>query len=308
VPVDLPSGHAADLVAAGGETLDEEGLRLLQIGASAVAVLLASERSVAEAELRSRGEFVHALLTAGTDAPSLGRRARALGIDLRSVRTVAVLEPGAGDPAAAARFGAHVTTAHRGWSASHAGGIVLLLPEAVDVVRESVRRIAAADGEAPTTGLAPVTQAGSDGHRGADAPDGIRQGYEHARQTAAVLLALDRAGTCATSEELGFYRSLFSRAGRAELAAFIRLTIGPLLDYDAAHQRDLAATLEVYLEQSRHHARTCQVMHIHSNTLYQRLDRVTEVLGPGWKDPGTALEVQVALRLGRLLSTWADRA
>ena len=133
----------------------------------------------------------------------------------------------------------------------------------------------------------------------------MRSAHEEARQTAALLLALDRAGSCATSDELGLYRSLFSSSGRAGLATFIRATVGPLLAYDDERQRDLAATLETYLEQARHHARTCEVLHIHPNTLYQRLDRVTEVLGPRWKEPDRALELQVALRLHRLL---ADRS
>ena len=55
-------------------------------------------------------------------------------------------------------------------------------------------------------------------------------------------------------------------------------------------------------QQARHHARTCDALHIHPNTLYQRLDRVTEVLGPRWKEPDRALELQVALRLHRLLA------
>ncbi|HEU5241998.1 MAG TPA: helix-turn-helix domain-containing protein, partial [Ornithinibacter sp.] len=146
-------------------------------------------------------------------------------------------------------------------------------------------------GASPTTGLA-----GGEG-----GPHGVRSAHEEARQTAALLLALDRAGSCATSDQLGLYRSLFSSSGRAGLATFIRSTVGPLLDYDGERQRDLAATLETYLEQARHHARTCEVLHIHPNTLYQRLDRVTEVLGPRWKEPDRALELQVALRLHRLL-------
>ena len=137
----------------------------------------------------------------------------------------------------------------------------------------------------------PVEEGGLEG-----GPEGVRSAHEEARQTAALLLALDRAGTCATSDELGLYRSLFSSSGRAGLATFIASTVGPL------HQRDLAATLETYLEQARHHARTCEVLHIHPNTLYQRLDRVTEVLGPGWKEPDRALELQVALRQHRLLA------
>src|SRR6478735_4877156 len=294
VPVDLPNGHGGDLVAAPTAEDDEEALRLLRIGATTVAVLLASERSVAEAELRTRGEFIHALLSSDADEASLLRRARAIGVDLNAVTTVAVVdvEPVGSTPAA--QFAARLAAELRGWSAAHMGGVVVVLPASVDRTREAVARLAGQDAGTPTTGLA----------AGGGGPHGVRSAHEEARQTAALLLALDRAGSCATSDELGLYRSLFSSSGRAGLATFIDATVGPLLAYDDDHQRDLSVTLETYLEQARHHARTCEVLHIHPNTLYQRLDRVTEVLGPRWKEADRALELQVALRLHRLL---ADR-
>ncbi len=294
VPVDLPSGRGGHLLAAPTTQDDEETLRLLRIGATTVAVLMASERSVAEAELRTRGEFVHALLSAdaSADEASLLRRARALGIELHAITTVAVVEPEPVSATAAAAFAARLAAELRGWSAAHGGQVVVLLPVAVERAREAVVWLAGQDGATPTTGLAP----------GEGGPKGVRSAHEDARQTAALLLALDRAGSCATSDELGMYSSLFSSSGRAGLATFIRSTVGPLLAYDDERQRDLASTVETYLEQARHHARTCEVLHIHPNTLYQRLDRVTKVLGPQWKEPDRALELQVALRLHRLLA------
>jgi DNA-binding PucR family transcriptional regulator len=44
-------------------------------------------------------------------------------------------------------------------------------------------------------------------------------------------------------------------------------------------------------------------LHVHVNTVAQRLERVTNLLGAGWNDPDRALEVQLALRLHRLSST-----
>ena len=147
VPVDLPSGHGGDLVAAPtGESDDEEALRLLRIGATTVAVLLASERSVAEAELRTRGEFVHALLSSDADEASLLRRARAIGIDLHAVTTVAVVDAEPVGATAAAAFAARLAAELRGWSAAHAGQVVVLLPAPVDRAREAVARLAGQDG------------------------------------------------------------------------------------------------------------------------------------------------------------------
>jgi sugar diacid utilization regulator len=42
------------------------------------------------------------------------------------------------------------------------------------------------------------------------------------------------------------------------------------------------------------------VLHVHVNTVTQRLDRIAKLLGPGWNFPDRALELQLALRLHRL--------
>ena len=137
----------------------------------------------------------------------------------------------------------------RGWSAAHAGQVVVLVPPASEDARDGRRPALRAGRRRPRPGSPPAP----------GGPGGVRAAYEEARQTAALLLALDRAGTCAVSDDLGLYRSLFSRSGRAELATFVRGDRRP-----AARPRPRAparprATLETYLEQARHHARTCEV-------------------------------------------------
>jgi DNA-binding PucR family transcriptional regulator len=110
---------------------------------------------------------------------------------------------------------------------------------------------------------------------------GIRTAHEAARQTAGLLIALGRDGATASAEEVGVYRSLFSHAGRGDVRAFVDATLGPLLRHDEQRGRDLAGTVRVYLAQAQHHARTCAELHVHANTLYQRLERVTSCWGSG---------------------------
>ena len=45
---------------------------------------------------------------------------------------------------------------------------------------------------------------------------------------------------------------------------------------------------------------TADRLHIHANTVTQRLDRVTQLLGPDWRDPVRLLDVQLALQMVRL--------
>ncbi|MGA6161693.1 helix-turn-helix domain-containing protein [Amycolatopsis magusensis] len=293
-PVELRSGYAGCLVARGSAAEDAEAARLLGLGATSVAVVITSEQSRAEAEMRTRGEFVSALLSPGTDEGGLRRRARSAGISIAGVRAVAVFEPGDAEPRQTAALASRVAAEFGGWSAEHTGHHVALLPGAdPERVAAWLRRL-----DLP---CAVGVSACSGGVHA------IRTAHESARQTATVLLALGRARDCARDAELGIYRSLFGQAGRDELRVFIEDTVGPLLAHDRDRRRDLATTLRTYLEQSRHHARTCELLHVHANTFYQRLERVDRLLGPDWREPRRALEVQLALRLHDVLSALRAR-
>ena len=129
----------------------------------------------------------------------------------------------------------------------------------------------------------------------------VRSAHRAARQTARLLVALGRSTAVASAEEVGVYRGLFSHAGRGDVRAFVGATLGPLLRHDEQRGRDLARTVQVYLAQAQHHARTCAALHVHANTLYQRLDRATELLGAGWREPDRVLDLQLAFRLNDLL-------
>lgn len=291
-PVTLRDGYAGCVVAAGPSPVDEQQVRLLEIGATSVALVVSSERTVAEAELRTRGELVNALLAPDVDDASLRRRARAAGIALDAVTAVVVLDAGARDHGPAVRLGTRLAAALGGWSAEHAGHAVVLVPRVgPEVARE--RLLGLTDGPLPAAvGVAPCAGGGP----------AIRAAHEEARQTATLLLALGRESAVAQPAELGVYRSLFSRAGRGEIGAFVEATVGPVVRHDAERQRDLTVTLETYLRLAQHHARTCAELHVHANTLYQRLDRLAEVLGPDWRDPERVLEIQLALKLRRLMA------
>jgi DNA-binding PucR family transcriptional regulator len=84
-----------------------------------------------------------------------------------------------------------------------------------------------------------------------------------------------------------------------DAGGFVRRTIGPLLDYDARRGTDLVATLDQYFAQGGSLARTRTVLHVHVNTVAQRLERIGRLLGEDWNTPDRALELQLALKLHR---------
>ncbi|MGW0704434.1 helix-turn-helix domain-containing protein [Streptomyces sp. NPDC002643] len=296
--VALQDGYAGCVVVAADEPVGTEVVRLLEIGATTVGVVVAGQRAVGEAELRTRGEFVSALLSPDVEEVSIRRRARAAGIDLDALRTVVVLAPAGGEERATTQLAARMAAELGGWSAEHGSGAVVVLPR---IEPERVRdwAIDVADVGLPAAiGVAACGGAG---------PAGIRAAHEAARQTAVLLQALDRDRDVALAEELGIFRSLFSHAGRRDIRAFVDSAIGPLVEHDRAKNRDLVRTVEVFLAEAQHHARSCTALNIHANTLYHRLDRVTELLGDGWRGPERAWEIQLALRLRHLMTRQATR-
>jgi DNA-binding PucR family transcriptional regulator len=63
---------------------------------------------------------------------------------------------------------------------------------------------------------------------------------------------------------------------------------------------DLAGTLSAWFAAGGSHRHAAEALHVHVNTVVQRLERVGSLLGAGWGEPERALEVQLALRLHRL--------
>ena len=60
-------------------------------------------------------------------------------------------------------------------------------------------------------------------------------------------------------------------------------------------------TLEAWFASGGHLKDTAAALHLHPNTVTQRLERVGELLGAGWpREPERALDLQLALRLARL--------
>jgi DNA-binding PucR family transcriptional regulator len=85
------------------------------------------------------------------------------------------------------------------------------------------------------------------------------------------------------------------------VAGYVRTTLGPLLDYDAGRGTELVRTLSAYFACGANLSRAKDELHVHVNTVVQRLDRVATLLGDDWVSPERVLEVQLALRLLRLV-------
>ncbi|MGW2160671.1 helix-turn-helix domain-containing protein [Nonomuraea sp. NPDC001699] len=293
----------------GGEPLctlilrsDDADERILERAALVCALLLLFRRSVAEAEGRVRGELLEDLISR-PDSPGLADRARRLGVDLRAPHVVVVARHGGQRERAAFWASSHATVRH-GLAAGRGDEVVLLLPgvDAGGLAQRVAAELSASLHSPATAGASPARlPAPSAGEAPGDGTAGARdvaEAYQEARRCAEALIALGRAGDGASPAELGFV-GLLVGDGR-DVRGFVGRVLGAVLDYDARRGTALADTLSAYFGTGGSPSRTAEAMHIHVNTVTQRLDRIGRLLGGGWLEPERALEIQLALRLHKL--------
>jgi purine catabolism regulator len=72
-----------------------------------------------------------------------------------------------------------------------------------------------------------------------------------------------------------------------------------LRSHDAASRPSLLPTLEAYLAHAGRKAETARELHLNRQTLYNRLARISELLGTDLEDPHTVLALSLALRARR---------
>ncbi|GGZ35939.1 helix-turn-helix domain-containing protein [Streptomyces poonensis] len=307
-------------VAAGGELLgalvlrarpglDPVDQRTLERAAMVTSLLLLARRSAAEAERRVRGELLDDLLDARHRDPRLLReRAARLHADLDAAHVVLAARidgpPADADQEAAARrrlwsAASHLAATRHGLAAARDGGTVLLLPltpdvTATELARRTAVHLGTAVHEAVTVGAsAPVDDLTA-------RPDTVATAYAEGRRCLEALRLLGRTGDGAAAEDFGFLGLLL--AGDRDVTRFVERTIGEVIAYDERRGTELLRTLDAYFACGMSPVRTKDELHVHVNTVAQRLERVGRLLGDDWQRPDRLLEVQLALRLRRLSS------
>ncbi len=133
---------------------------------------------------------------------------------------------------------------------------------------------------------------------GGPTSDVRRLGDAHRRAELALgsLATLGRDGVL-DGAELGLLGALLDLAHRGDLPQSLTSAIDPLREYDRTRDADLTRTAYVYLETDGNVARVAELLHLHRNTVRQRLERIGALLGPGWDVSPRRLETHLALRV-----------
>ncbi|MFF5076533.1 helix-turn-helix domain-containing protein [Actinoplanes sp. NPDC000266] len=166
------------------------------------------------------------------------------------------------------------------------------------VTTSAARPVAAGAARPVTAGAAEPATAGSASSRAE--PVTVASAHREAERCARALAALGRTGAGASAAELGYVGLLLGDGQGQDVLGFVASTLGPVIDYDDKRGTALMQTLEAYFAAGGSLARAAEELHVHVNTVSQRLDRVTQLLGAGWQDPDRSLDLRLALRLHRL--------
>ena len=158
----------------------------------------------------------------------------------------------------------------------HDGHLVVLAPGRTPGGRASARRgRPPAGAEVATVGVAAAAGAAS------GRPPTSRRGAAPTR-----CCTLGRSGEVSDPAGLGLARLLLGTSGPEELGDFVDAVLGPVLAWDAARDRRWSTTLEAWFAAGGSLRGTGERLHVHPNTVAQRLDRVGRLLGDGLARPG----------------------
>ncbi|MFP5070455.1 helix-turn-helix domain-containing protein [Pseudonocardia nantongensis] len=285
-----PAELSAELSAEPAE-LSAGQVRTVERAAMVTALVLLFTQRAAESDRRDRADALAELLAAtGPPRPATLGRIGALGVSARRRHVLLVCRCAPGRVRAVSREAATLG-GRPGLVAERDGAVVVLLP-GDDPAAAGARLARPASGPDPDDG---VTVGAAGPFRPADGAD---RALAEARRSVEALLALDRAGEAAAAADLGFAGLLLGE--RPDVAGYVTSILGPVAEHDERRGSDLLRTLEAYYAAGASPTRAAAALHVHVNTVAQRLDRVGSLLGPSWQEPDRSLEVQLALRLHRL--------
>jgi DNA-binding PucR family transcriptional regulator len=269
------------LVIGGVDELSGADQRIVERAAVVTALVLLFRRQAAEQAERAQADILGDALTGST---ALADRFRLLGKkELPNQVVVAVCR---GDHTGVlARLDAPLQD-RLTLSGAYAGDLILLL-DLPDAATAAQRLADAARRTGVTIAVTGPAQWG----------EHLVSAHQQACRLVTTMLRLQRTAQAAAPDDLGIAGLV--GAAEVDIQAHISHLLGPVLTYDQDRGTDLIGTLKAYFESGQSPTRAATALHIHPNTVQQRLDRITALLGPDWQQPDQALDVQVALRLLR---------
>ncbi len=290
--VGIAAGHEPlGLLVLGGLELppDDADRRTVERAAMVTALVMLFERQTTEAQQQMRTDLVADLIAGRGDRTELMTAARAYGLDPNRPFSLLAL---VGDDSARRRalvLSTHAAVGSRGIVGEHDGVVVALVTDPnPGTLATSVSARLGRAGDTTVAGVGPLEDVAA-----------VPAAFTEAVRTVRAMIALGHSGTGAAAADLGFAGLVVG--SEPDVGAYVQHTLGSLTAYDDARGTDLVGTVESYFAAGGSPRHTATLLHVHVNTVAQRLERVGTLLGPTWQQPDRSLEIQLALRLRRLM-------
>lgn len=133
-------------------------------------------------------------------------------------------------------------------------------------------------------------------------PDDVGPAISTVQRTVRAMEALNITGVADPRWDLGLTGLAIAGLPPATADLLVRRTLQPALDFDQRHGTELVLTAWEFLEADGRSIPAAQNLHIHPNTLRQRVHRIGQLLGEDWCFGGRRADVHLALRLWRIMS------
>lgn len=131
----------------------------------------------------------------------------------------------------------------------------------------------------------------------------VRQGYLQALKALAISQHSLNKSPC-NYAELGILRFFFDHSNQVDFAPLLQVYqeyIQPVVDYDSRHSGDLLPTLTAYISCCASPTAICSTLYIHKNTLYARLNKISQILGKNLSDSETVFNLSLGLKIQTLI-------
>ena len=309
-------------LAPGGSVLTATDHRAVEHACIVLSLEIMRLRTALEVEHRLRGELLADLL-AGADlsSRSLLERAERLGHDLSRRHVAIVARPIVIDPQRVSHLEQRSLTAvadvaarrrPRPLVAAYRGLLVALWPVDEATATAGATAATAAAAETAPAGEAFARHAGDTVRRAmTSVPDvsgatvavsgSAHRNYPEAYRTARGALEIatrgGRTDVTVTLADLGVAGLLLQLDDADQLLAFADRTLAEIRQHDEQRGTELLPTLRCYLDNRQSRAATARALHVHPNTVTQRLQRIESLSGANLGKPDTIVRIQAALTL-----------
>ncbi len=275
--------------------------------AAAVSALeLAKQRAVSVASSRASGDFFADLLTGSFVTEEAAERlARTNGYELRLPATVLVWRPRAATGETHRLVGELQRVVEEGLGHLGDRHFVRATADRVIALFSSQGNVEAARiwSQRARARLSFADQIAVGIGRPAERIRDIQRSYEEAEQALDLAMLGGHVDPVIAFADLGVYRLLMPLRQDPTLQHYFVDTLGSLFDYERRRGARLVPTLRAFLNQNGNVSRTAEVLGVHRNTLFQRLERIEALTGYDLSDP----EARLSLHLGLKIATLLDR-